>query len=195
MVDLHRRWKVTPPNLPDYMYEDVSAAFREGRVAMVFDWPGEYGQLKDAKKSKVVGKVGFAPYPTGPAGLRRVYGGAHSFAVVQGSRNVEAAVGLVKFLTSPESQHFQFVKEGFLPTRTSVWQGIQREAERSPDPLDPIRLKIFRQTIEEAYLPVKVTRWVDFYEAVWPELNAALKGVKTVEEALESAYKKAARAM
>jgi len=191
MVDLHRNWKVTPPNLPDFMYEDVSAAFREGKVAMVFDWPGEYGQLKDAEKSRVAGKVGFALYPIGPAGLRRVYGGAHSFAVAQGSRNVEAAVSLVKFLTSPESQHFQYVKEGFLPTRISVWQRIQREAERSPDPLDPIRLKIFRRTIEEAYLPVKVTRWVDFYEAVWPELNAALRGVKTVEEALESAYRKA----
>jgi len=193
MVDLHRKWKVTPPNLLDFIYEDVSAAFREGRVAMVFDWPGEYGQLKDAKKSKVVGKVGFASYPIGPAGLRRVYGGAHSFAVAQVSQNVEAAVSLVKFLTSPESQHFQFVKEGFLPTRSSVWQRVQQEAEKSPDPLDPIRLKIFRQTIEEAYLPVKVTRWVDFYEAVWPELNAALRGVKTVEEALESAYGKALR--
>jgi len=186
MVDLYRKWKVTPPETPDFMYEDVSKAFREGKVAMVFDWPGVLGSLRE--KSKVIGKYSFAPYPKGPSGKRYVYGGAHAFAVYKKSRYVEEAVSLIKFLTSQESQYFEYIKEGFLPTRISVWDKIQEEAKK--DELEYLRLGILRKTIEENYLPVKVKDWVNFYENLWPELNKALKGEKKVKEALNDAYKK-----
>ncbi|MEM4312150.1 MAG: sugar ABC transporter substrate-binding protein [Nitrososphaerales archaeon] len=188
LVDLYRKCKVTPPNTPDYLYEDVTRDFRKGRVAMVFDWPGVFGSLNNPKKSMVAEKFDFALYPKGPIGKRYVYGGAHTFALYKGTKNKEESLKLLKFLTSEESQYFEYKSEGFLPVRRSVWNRIVSEAEESRNLKEIKRLKIFRETIEKFYYPVKVKDWVKFYESVWPSLNKALRGELTVKEALKEAF-------
>jgi ABC-type glycerol-3-phosphate transport system substrate-binding protein len=55
------------------------------------------------------------------------------------------------------------------------------------------RLEIYRRTIDESYLPVRIKNWRRFTEIVWPELNATLRGHKSPKEALENAKKKVVR--
>jgi hypothetical protein len=55
------------------------------------------------------------------------------------------------------------------------------------------RLEIYRRTIDESYLPVRIKNWRRFTEIVWPELNVTLRGHKSPREALEYAKKKVVR--
>src|SRR4051794_3103485 len=55
-----------PPGSVGYNWNECQTQFSQGRAAMWWDGIGFSAPLVDPTKSKVVGKVGFAPVPAGP---------------------------------------------------------------------------------------------------------------------------------
>ena len=53
IADLHQVRRVTPRALPEWHYDEISAAFREGHAAMVCDWPGSYHLYRDPATCRV----------------------------------------------------------------------------------------------------------------------------------------------
>ena len=47
IADMHLRRRITPRDLGDWHYDEISAAFRAGDAAMVTDWPGSYHLYRD----------------------------------------------------------------------------------------------------------------------------------------------------
>jgi multiple sugar transport system substrate-binding protein len=184
--------RAAPEETPHWHYDEVAACFREGRAAMSTDWPGGFYTYEDPATSAVVGSYDVALYPEGRAG-RSIYSGCHTFAIPVTARDRPAAVELLRFLTSRESQALE-ARLGTLPARTDALEDARAEA---PDgSLAQRRWALLEEAQEAALIPPKHENYPAVEDAVWQGVREALLG-KGVEEALrdtEDAARRAARA-
>ncbi len=183
--DLHAVAQVTPRDLPAGHYEEVAALFRAGGCAMILEWPGYYGLLQDRAQSAVTGCFGLARYPLGPAGVRRVYAGSHSFAIPRTVRNLGAALALLRFLTDEESQALEGMAGSIVPRR-AAWETVKRA--QAADPLGARRLELLEATLrDDLLIPPKFPQYPAVEEALWTALQAGVTGELSVREALQRA--------
>jgi multiple sugar transport system substrate-binding protein len=189
LKDLYER--AAPEVTPDWHYDEVAACFREGRAAMSTDWPGGFYTYEDPATSAVVGSYDVALYPEGRAG-RSIYSGCHTFAIPVSVRDRPAAVELLRFLTSRESQAFE-AGLGTLPARTDALEDARAEA---PDgSLAQRRWGLLEEAQEAALIPPKHENYPAVEDAIWEGVREALLG-KGVDETLrdtEEAARRAAR--
>lgn len=183
-VDLYEA-KAVPAGTTSYVWDDLGQGFASGTVALNLDWPGWAGFFNDPASSKAAGNVGVAIQPMGSA-TRTGWSGHHGFSVTSDCENKEAAVSLVKFLTSEESQLAESAG-GSLPTRSAVWEANVKAAEAGDDPFRAEALSAFAAGAEYAFAVPPIPEWGESVNIVFPELQAAIVGDKTVKEALDDA--------
>ena len=188
LKDLYER--AAPRKTPDWHYDEVAACFREGRAAMSTDWPGGFYTYVDPGGSEVAGRFDVALYPEGSAG-RHVYSGSHSFAVPASVRDRPAAVELLRFLTSRESQAYE-AKLGTLPARSDALEDARSEAE--PGSLAGRRWDLLERAQGAALVPPKHPNYPAVEDAIWEGIRGALLGHKDVREALRDTEEAAGRA-
>ncbi|MFH9660907.1 extracellular solute-binding protein [Streptomyces sp. NPDC017248] len=105
-------------------YQNMQAAFKNGKVAMLVQGPWSVGDdltgpaFKDDK-----GNLGFAAVPAGAGGKAQAPTGGHNLAVYQGSSNMDASYLFTQFMTSTQSQIAIAEGTGTLPTRKSAYTG------------------------------------------------------------------------
>jgi len=184
LADLHDVRRVTPRALPDWHYDEISAAFRAGDAAMVFDWPGSYHLYRDAETSRVSDRFGLALIPTGPAGARAAYSGCHSFAVPRASRNPEGGAALLRYLTSFESQLGE-ARQGAIPCRVSALDRVRDEA--AGNPTDASRWRLLAETEQIMIIPPRFAAYPLCEDAIWRAVQQALVGKWSPERAIERA--------
>lgn len=175
--------EAAPKEVPDWHYDQVAACFLSGNAAITTDWPGAYHAYRE---SAVVGEVfDVAIYPTGPSGKRRVYSGAHSFALTSGTRDVPAALELLRFLCSEESQDHE-ARLGSVVPRTAVMERLRREAPSGSR--DARRIEILHRTMSSCMaIPPKFAEYPACEDALWGSIRQALVGECTVDQALQRA--------
>lgn len=177
--------QVTPRELPEMRYDEVSGLFLEGRAAMITDWPGGFYRYMDPAQSHVAGKVQFALYPAGPAGERWVYSGGHTFGIPTSVRDEEGARALLKFLTSADAQWHE-AQRGALPVLKSVQQRMKAETDAAS--LEGQRLALLEQTVlSHMLLPPRFPRYPAVEDALWTSLQKGITGEWTVDDALHRA--------
>ena len=180
--NLHHSWRTTPPDLPDLYYDDVAQYFCEGRAAMVTDWPGGYHRYRDPGMSRVADHFDVAIYPTGPAGLRKVYAGIFMFAIPQSVHDLPAALALLRFLTNEESQLAEAMS-GSLAVRPTVQARMEGQVEEGSR--DARRLRYLAETAANCMLEVPKTPWYPRMEdTLWQAVQSAITAERSVEEAL-----------
>ncbi len=179
LVELYKRG-AAPPETPDWHYDEVATCFREGRAAMTTDWPGGFYTYIDPALSSVREVFDLALYPSGPRG-RHIYAGSHTFAIPVTARDRPAAVELLRFLTSEESQLVE-ARRGSLPTRPVVLSKVR--AESSPGSMAARRWALLEQSVDAALFPPAISRWPDVEEAIWQCARAAIVGEMSVPRAL-----------
>jgi len=118
-VDLIRNYG--PPGGANFTWDQVQLAMQQGTVAMAIDATNFAARLENPELSTVVGKVGYAPVPSGP------YGSSPSvftagLVIPKGSKHKEAAFEFIAWATGKESQ-LRTALEGMRAdaTRKSVW--------------------------------------------------------------------------
>ena len=183
-VDLYKA-KAVPAGTTSYVWDDLGQGFASGTVALNLDWPGWAGFFNDPASSKAAGNVGVAVQPKGSL-TRTGWSGHHGFSVTNDCANKEAAVSLVMFLTSEESQTAESAG-GSLPTRSSVWQANIARAKTGDDPFRAEALAAFAAGAEFAFAVPPIPEWGEATNIVFPELQAAILGDKTVKQALDDA--------
>ena len=183
-VDLYEA-KAVPAGTTSYVWDDLGAGFASGTVALNLDWPGWAGYFNDPESSKAAGNVGVAVQPMGSV-TRTGWSGHHGFSVTNDCENQEAAVSLVKFLTSEESQLAESAG-GSLPTRSAVWEANVAEAQAGDDAFRAESLAAFAEGAKFAFAVPPIPEWGETTNLVFPELQAAILGDKTIEEALNDA--------
>jgi len=180
--------KAVPAGTTNYLWDELGAGFASGTIALNLDWPGWATYFNDPKSSKVAGNVGVTVAPEGSAGKRTGWSGHHGFSVTEFCDNKDAAASLVWFLTNEGSQK-QESSAGTLPTRTAVWDYVIEQA--ASDPYKKEVLSVFQETAKTAFPVPQTPSWIEISNAVYPELQAAILGDKTSQQALDDAAKKA----
>jgi len=186
-VNLYKA-KAVPAGTTNYLWDELGAGFASGTIAINLDWPGWATYFNDPKSSKVAGNVGIVPPPAGSSGKRTGWSGHHGFSVTESCDNKEAAASLVWFLTNEDSQK-QESAAGTLPTRTAVWDYVIEQA--ASDPYKKEVLSVFQETAKTAFPVPQTPSWIEISNSVYPELQAAILGDKTSQQALDDAAKKA----
>jgi multiple sugar transport system substrate-binding protein len=179
LKDLYER--AAPPETPDWHYDEVAACFREGGAVMSTDWPGGFYTYVDPDQSRVLDRFDVALYPEGPAG-RHIYSSSHTFAIPTTVSDRPAAVELLRFLTSRESQAYE-ARLGTLPARSDSLRDARSEAEEGS--LAERRWRLLGRAQEAALVPPKHPNYPAVEDAIWEGIREALLGNKSVEKALE----------
>lgn len=187
LKDLYER--AAPEETPEWHYDEVAACFREGRAAMSTDWPGGF-HIYEEEESKVAGRYDVALYPEGSAG-RFIYSSSHTFAIPGTVRDRPAAVELLRFLTSRESQAFE-ARLGTLPARSDALKDARDEAE--PGSLAGRRWGLLEDAQREVLIPPKHKNYPAVEDVIWEGIREALLGNHSVERALEVTEEAARRA-
>lgn len=110
-----------PQGVLSMSWPHALAAFQDGKAAMWVDADVFYPNLIDTTKSTVANKVGFAPFPQGPAGARNYNVTSWALGVNAASPEKDgAALEFVKWATSaPVVMALQ--QKGVPGARASVW--------------------------------------------------------------------------
>ena len=186
-VNLYKA-KAVPAGTTNYLWDDLGQGFASGTIALNLDWPGWAGFFNDPESSKVAGDVGVVAPPKGSSGARTGWSGHHGFSVTENCANKEAAASLVWFLTNEDSQKLES-GAGPLPTRDAVWTWVIDQAK--DDPYRKEVLEAFQEAANGAYPVPQSASWIEISNAVYPELQAAILGDKTSQQALDDAAAKA----
>jgi multiple sugar transport system substrate-binding protein len=107
-----------PPDVLNFTHEEATSAFVSGKTAMWYDATALVPWLEDPDRSQVIGNIGYAPPPPGPAGDGGVLAG-WNMSVSADSENKEAAWAFVVYMTSREMS-MTYVENGGVPSRTST---------------------------------------------------------------------------
>lgn len=106
---------ITPPGVLNYTEEEARAVFQAGDAVFMRNWPYALA-LASRPGSPVAGKTGVAPLPHGDQGPPSATLGGSQLAVSRYSRAPEAAIDLVRALTSVDEQKRRAIAAGFSPT-------------------------------------------------------------------------------
>ena len=184
LAELHHRRRVTPPELPSWHYDEISAVFREGRAAMVCDWPGSYHLYINPETCAVWDRVGLAALPTGPTGLRAGYAGCHSFAIAADSRKRHEAAALIRHLTSFDAQLGE-ARRGAIPCRDSA---LRRVIEEAPEgSAEAARWALLSEAELTMIIPPRFAAYPRCEDAIWHSIQRAMLEEWTPAEAVRHA--------
>ncbi len=117
-----------PPGAVNYHWYECISLFVQGKAAMYTDVSNRIFFFEDPAKSQVVGKVGYALFPAGPAG-RRPTMEVWSMAVSSKSKKKEAAYLFVEWAASKENVLKMHLK-GAPSARASSWKDPKFIAEQ-----------------------------------------------------------------
>lgn len=181
--------RAAPEETPEWHYDEVAACFREGRAAMSTDWPGGFYTYEE-QGSAVADRFDLALYPQGRAG-RFIYAGCHTFAIPNTVRDRPAALALLRFLTSRESQALE-ARLGTLPAREDSLEDAQAAAPNGS--LAARRWSLLEEAKEAALIPPKHPNYPAVEDAIWQGIREAILGHKGLEESLRQTEAAASRA-
>jgi multiple sugar transport system substrate-binding protein len=176
-----------PPDMTNFLWEDVATQFANGVIGLYTQWYGWYSYFQDPNSSKVAGRFDLARQPVGDGGIHSGWGGNHGFSITKASQEKEMAASLIKHLTSPEGNRLE-AKLGILISRQSVWDEIIKEAESSENPLDKKRLELaLLQAQEDFKTPPLIAEWIPMSNILYPILQQIILGDVEPQQGLDKA--------
>ena len=109
-----------PPGAVNYHWYECVSLFVQGKAAMFIDVNARIFYFEDPTKSQVVGKVGYAMFPTGPA-TRRPTMEVASMGISSKSKKKEAAYLFVQW-TASKDVGLKILQKGVPVPRASAWK-------------------------------------------------------------------------
>jgi multiple sugar transport system substrate-binding protein len=183
-IDLHLKLRdQTPPGVENVGHPENGINLYTGKIAMSGDiWPDQLLQAFDPKLSKVVGKieVGAEPAQSGvtPADMT----GNWLFGIPEGSKNSDAALDFILWITAAEQQKRLLIDQNIPATRLSVLQDPEAVAKF---PFLPGLLLAAKQA-----LPRPRTPFYSALEEIYGRWVAqAIAGQTSGEDAMKNANK------
>ncbi len=175
-----------PPDMFDYLWDDVAKKFANGEIAMYLEWYSYHPFLMDADTSLVADKFDIARGPLGSGDLHSGWTGVHGFSITRASAHKEEAAQLIKFLTNEDNALLE-TKVGYLPARTSVWNKIIEDANNSGDEFQKKRLELAKlQFSEDSFTPPLIAQWIPASDIFYPTLQQIMQGNIDVRAGLET---------
>ena len=170
--------KLSNPNSVESLEEDVRKIFSDGQAAMALNWTYMFNAANDPAQSKIAGKVGVVPTPSGPAGNPGV-NGSMALSVSSGSKKQKAAWTYISYITSAEVQN-KYAKSS-LPCWSKSYDDAQVVATL------PQVVPVAKQQLANLIARPQVPRYNEISQVLQAELQNALLGRKTPQKALDDA--------
>lgn len=172
---------ISPPGVLSYQEEEARGVWQTGNAVFMRNWPYAYA-LGNGDDSAVKGKFDVAPLPVAAAGDKPSSTlGGWNLAVSKYSDEQEAAIALVKFLTSAEVQKRRAVENSFLPTLKALYDDRDIAAAQ---PFMPNWKPIFQDAVPRPSAVTKV-KYNEVSSRFWSAVHNTLSGSGTAAENLE----------
>ena len=111
--------RLAPAGVTNYDWDEINSAMLTGQAAMFLDSSVIFPRLQDPTVSTVVGNIGIAPFPSGPAGR---HGHSHYWTISIAESSTRKAQGwlFLQWATSPPVMA-ELSLAGILAPRESAW--------------------------------------------------------------------------
>ena len=177
----------SPQGAGNFNFAEVLASAQNGQVVFTVEGTGVVGSLVDPEKSKFAEVTGLALPPGGPAGRSPAIA-VHGLGIPTSAANTEGALKFIEWAVSEETVTKIALAEPFPDFTTGTVadnpEVIAKYSEVHPDFLD-IRVEALNLAIGH-YRPL-VPDWPALGAAIGENINAAVNGLMSPEEALEAA--------
>jgi multiple sugar transport system substrate-binding protein len=121
MYDTIATSKISPSDVLSWDEEPSRRPFTGGQAAFLRNWSYVYHIAQDPKESSIVDKVGVVPLPHFPGAKSAACLGGYQYGVNASTKNREAAVDFVTWMSSPATQLHFATDLGLAPTRPAVY--------------------------------------------------------------------------
>jgi multiple sugar transport system substrate-binding protein len=180
MVRLLREDKVVDPVSLTIHEDEVNKAFLAGKAAMILNWEGTEPASRDPKQSRVVGQVRVGLIPAQPPVVSSTVLGPEYYSILKTSRNKDAALKWIEFMTTEDVQRTIFTRGGFFP----IYDRLYRDPQLAKELRD---FDKYGEQLKYAHNRPAVPRYTEVADAIITELHQALLGRKTAKRALDDA--------
>jgi multiple sugar transport system substrate-binding protein len=179
-----------PPDMTNFLWEDVAQQWVSGLIGMYTEWYGWYSYFQDPEASQVAGKFDIARQPKGDGNIHSGWAGHHGFSITKDAQDKDMAASLIKHLTSVEGNEME-AGLGILVSRQSVWDKIIQEAEGAEDPLAQKRLELaLLQAQEDFRSPPLIAEWLPLSNIFYPIMQQIILGDAEPQAGLDEAAEK-----
>jgi multiple sugar transport system substrate-binding protein len=168
-------------------FAEAGASFLQGRSAMFLDSTVFAGQVNDPSKSKVVGKIGWAPHPMGVRKGSQT--GGFGIAIPKNAQNKEAAFLLMQWLTSKKADKL-IALQGGNPSRYSTHSDADVNAKFP-------HMKVFGEALKNAdpdWRPI-IPVWGKINADLGTTLSKILTEDADIQSSLDGVAKRAKKIM
>ena len=176
-----------PEGAKTFGFAEAGAAFLQGKTAMFLDSTVFAGQVNNPDKSKVVGKIGWAPHPMGTR--RGSQTGGFGIAIPKNAQNKEAAFLLMQWLTSKKADRL-IALAGGNPSRYST------HADADVNKKFP-HMKVFGEALKHAdpdWRPI-IPVWGKINADLGTTLSKVLTEDLDIQEALDGVAERTKKVM
>jgi trehalose/maltose transport system substrate-binding protein len=171
---------IAPDGVLAYQEEEARGVWQQGNSVFMRNWPYAY-TLGNGDDSPIKDKFDVTTLPVGPSGERSAATlGGWNLAVSKYSRNPEAAIELVKFLASAETQKDNALKLSKLPTIQSLYDDAEIAEQQ---PIIPRWKEVFLNAVPRPSAPTKA-KYNEVSKEFWSAVHNTLSGSGTAEENL-----------
>jgi trehalose/maltose transport system substrate-binding protein len=172
---------ISPPGVLSYGEEESRGVWQLGNAAFMRNWPYAYA-LGNADDSPIKGKFDVSTLPVGAEGDSPASTlGGWNLAVSKYSKNQDAAIKLVMYLTSAEVQKKRAIDLSALPTRQALYDDADIAAAQ---PIIPNWKSVFQNAVPRPSAPTK-TKYNEVSNLFWSAVHDTLSGNGSAAENLE----------
>jgi multiple sugar transport system substrate-binding protein len=175
-----------PKAVTTYMEEPARRAFEAGRVTFLRNWPYVYATAARAKATK--GKFDVAPFPSFEGGGKAGILGGFNLVISTFSKNPGAALKFIDYMTHEERQTEDIVKYSDASPLKAVYDD---PAVQKAQPFSDELKAAVEQSKSRPISPV----YPQISQAIYKNVNEALSGKTSPEEALKQAQSEMEQAL
>jgi multiple sugar transport system substrate-binding protein len=168
-----------PKAVTTYMEEESRRAWESGKYAFMRNWSYAYA-LGNAKGSKVKGKFKVAPFPTFEGGTKAAILGGHNMVISAYSKNPKGAVQLIDFITSEQIEALDAAEYSITPVLSATYDDPKVKKAM------PFAAEL-KQGVEQAHARPVTPVYPQVSQAIYKNVNAALSGQVSPQDALKKA--------
>lgn len=176
-----------PEGAGNFNFAEVNAAAQNGQIVFAVEGTGVVSQIVDPEKSKFAGETGLALPPGGPAGRSPAIA-VHGLGIPTSAANPEAAAKFIEWAVSTETVTKISLAEPFPDFTTGTVADnadvVAKYADVHPDFLK-LRVEALNLAIGH-YRPL-LPDWPALGQAIGENINAAINGLMSPEDALAAA--------
>ena len=172
-----RAKNITPANIAEIATDRIRVDMQAGNLIFAMQWGYAWNRFQNDSDSQVKDRIGVVPLPSFAGHANATCVGGWQVAVSAFSKNKEAAVKLLRFLSSPEVSKMQAIAASHLPVFAEVYEDAEVLAANP-------WFRDARPVVLGARARPVTARYPEVSEAIRTAMNGFLAGTRTDEQTL-----------